>query len=60
MARKPVCLRTWSCFVNVVVDGGEVGGGVSVKGWSRWVSCVDRRVSYVDRRVSCVDSSVGV
>ena len=40
---------------------------VSVKGWNRWVSCVDRRVScvdrrvsYVDRRVSCVDSSMGV
>ena len=46
--------------MNVVVGGGEVGGGVSMKGWSRWVSCVDRRVSYVDRRVSCVDSSVGV
>ena len=39
--------------MNVVVGGGEVGGDVSVKGWSRWVSCVDRRVS-------CVDSSVGV
>ena len=37
-----------------------VGGEVCVKGWSRWVSCVDRRVSYVDKRVSCVDSSMGV
>ena len=34
------------------VEVGE-GGGVSMKGWSRWVSCVDKRVS-------CVDSSVGV
>ena len=58
MARKPVCLRTWSCFVNVVVVewwgwAEVVAGEVSVKGFSRWVSCVDRRVSRVD-------SSVGV
>ena len=57
MARKPVCLRTWSCFVNVVVvewwGWAESVGEVSLKGWSRWVSCVDRRVSHVD-------SSVGV
>ena len=43
-----------------VVGGRGRVEEVSVKGWSRWVSCVDRRVSYVDRRVSCVDSSVGV
>ena len=39
----PECVCVWA--------GG--GGGVSVKGWSRRVSCVDRRVS-------CVDSSMEI
>ena len=47
------------CGGGLRAEGGGGGGGagawaeVSVKGWSR-------SVSYVDRRVSCVDSSVGV
>ena len=47
------------CGGGLRAEGGGGGGGagawaeVSVKGWSR-------SVSYVDRRVSCVDSSVEV
>ena len=47
---KEAWLRTWSCFLNGV-GGGVVG--VSMKDWSRRVSCVDRMVN-------CVDRSVGV
>ena len=41
MARKPVCLRTWSCFLNVVVaeccwgrgaSGGDIREGLEQVG----------------------------